>query len=227
MPRFSFDSGVQVVLPDGRTRSLTAYLIPSFLLMLGGLLLVISIFLPYWSMTMFAPQYPQGLKVDVYVNQLTGDVREIDSLNHYLGMPPLDEGGQLERSVSAVAITALGLLLLAGVFVHNKWAAILALPALLFPLIFLADLAFILYQYGHSIDPQSPLGGAIDPFMPPLFGEGLIGQFRTVASAEMGLYLAFTAVFVILIGLWFHRAAYKPVVDAKAEAETAASRSQS
>jgi len=227
MPRFSFDSGVQVVLPDGRTRSLTAYLIPSFLLMLGGLLLVISIFLPYWSMTMFAPQYPRGLKVDVYVNQLTGDVREIDSLNHYLGMPPLDEGGQLERSVSAVAITALGLLLLAGVFVHNKWAAILALPALLFPLIFLADLAFILYQYGHSIDPQSPLGGAIDPFMPPLFGEGLIGQFRTVASAEMGLYLAFTAVFVILIGLWFHRAAYKPVVDAKAEAETAASRSQS
>jgi hypothetical protein len=227
MPRFSFDSGVKVLLPDGRTRSLTAYLIPSFLLMLGGLLLIISIFLPYWSMTMFAPQYPKGLKVDVYVNQLTGDVREIDSLNHYLGMPPLDEGGQLERSISAVAITALGLLLLAGVFVHNKWAAVLALPALLFPLIFLADLAYILYQYGHSIDPQSPLGGAIDPFMPPLFGEGLIGQFRTVASAEMGLYLAFTAVFVILFGLWFHRAAYKPVVDAQAEAETAVSRSQS
>jgi hypothetical protein len=51
--------------------------------------------------------------------------------------------------------------------------------------------------------------------MPPLFGEGLIGQFRTIASAELGLYLAFTAVFVILIGLWFHRAAYKPVADAR------------
>jgi copper chaperone NosL len=100
MPRFSLDSDVKVLLPDGRTRPLTAYLIPSFLLMLGGLLLIISIFLPYWSMTMYAPQYPKGLKVDVYVNQLEGDVREIDSLNHYLGMPPLDEGGQLERSIS-------------------------------------------------------------------------------------------------------------------------------
>ena len=165
---------------------------------------------------MFAPQYPRGLKVEVYVNQLAGDVREIDSLNHYLGMPPLDEGGQLERSVSALAITALGFLLLAGVFVHNKWAALLALPALLFPLVFLADLAFILYQYGHSIDPQSPLGGAIDPFMPPLFGQGMVGQFETTARAESGLYLAFTAVFVILAGLWFHRAAYKPAVEARA-----------
>lgn len=216
MPRFSFDSDVQVLLPDGQTRPLTAYLTPSFLLMLGGLLLIISIFQPYWSMTMFAPQYPQGLKVDVYVNQLAGDVREIDSLNHYLGMPSLDEGGQLERSISALAITTLGLLLLAGVFVHNKWAALLALPALLFPFVFLADLAFILYQYGHSIDPQSPLGGAIDPFMPPLLGQGMVGQFETIASAEPGLYLAFAALLVILIGLWFHRAAYKPVLDARA-----------
>jgi copper chaperone NosL len=218
MPRFSYDSDVKVLLPDGRTRPLTAYLIPSFLLMLGGLLLIISIFLPYWSMTMFAPQYPNGLNVQVYVNQLAGDVREIDSLNHYLGMPPLDEGGQLERSISVVAITALGLLLLAAVFVHNKWAAVLALPALLFPLIFLADLAFILYQYGHSIDPESALGGAIDPFMPPLFGEGLVGQFKTIASAELGLILALTAVFVILLGLWFHRAAYKPIADARSTA---------
>ena len=38
--------------------------------------------------------------MDVYVNHLEGDMREIDELNHYLGMPPLDEGGRLERSIS-------------------------------------------------------------------------------------------------------------------------------
>lgn len=215
MPKFPFSSDIQVLLPNGQTRSLNAYLLSSFLLMLGGLLLIISIFLPYWSMTMYAPQYPKGLKVDVYVNQLAGDVREIDALNHYLGMPSLEEGGQLERAVAVWAITALGLLLLGGVFVHNKWAAVLALPALLFPLVFLADLALILYQYGHSIDPRSPLGGAIDPFMPPLFGPGTVGQFRTAAQAEVGLYLAAVAVVVILAALWFHRAAYKPIADAR------------
>jgi copper chaperone NosL len=217
-----FSSDVKVLLPDGTTRRLTDYLIPSALLMLGALLLIISVFLPYWSMTLHAPQYPQGLTTAVYVNQLTGDVREIDSLNHYLGMPPLDEGGRLERSISAVAIVALGLLLLAGVFVHNRWAAVLALPTLTFPFIFLADLWYILYRYGHSIDPTSPLGGAIEPFTPPLLGAGTIGQFSTVARLEPGFYMAIASVLVVLAGLWFHRAAYKPVVEARQRLQAAA-----
>ncbi|MGQ0604740.1 MAG: cytochrome C [Anaerolineales bacterium] len=212
---FLLDPDVKVVLPDGSTRSLTTFLVPSALLMLAALLLMISMFQSYWSLTMTAPQYPKGLRVDVYVNHLDGDVREVDALNHYLGMPKLDEGGQFERSISLFAIVALGLLLIAGVFIHNQWAAVLALPVVLYPLIFLADLWYILYTFGHSIDPKSALGGAIEPFTPPLFGEGKIGQFGTFAQAEVGLYLAFAAVAVVLIGLWFHRAAYKPIVEAR------------
>lgn len=213
--KFLSDPDVKVVLPDGSVRRLLDYLLPSAILMLAAMLLVLSIFLPYWSMTMFAPQYPQGLRVDVYVNQLSGDVGEIDALNHYLGMPPLDEGGRLERSISVLALVTLGLLLMASVFVHNHWAGVLALPALGYPFIFLADLWYILYTYGHSIDPTSPLGGAIEPFTPPLFGEGAIGQFNTFAEAGPGLWLAVAAVGVVLAGLWFHRAAYKPIVDAR------------
>jgi hypothetical protein len=209
------DPDVKVVLPDGSTRPLETYLLPSALLMLSALLLTISIFLPYWSMTMTAPQYPDGLRVAVYVSHLEGDVREIDSLNHYLGMPPLDEGGRLERSISVVAIVTLGLLLVAGVFVHNQWAAVLALPALGYPLVFLADLWFILYRYGHSIDPASALGGAVEPFTPPLLGAGMVGQFATVAAFEPGLWLALAAAGAVLAGLWFHRAAYKPIVEAR------------
>lgn len=212
---FSLDTDVKVLLPDGTTRRLADYLIPSTLLMLGALFLIVSMFLPYWSMTMTAPQYPKGLRVDVYVNRLEGDVHEIDALNHYLGMPSLDEGGKFERSISILSIVVLGLLLVATVFVHNQWAAILAIPVFAFPLLFLADLYYILYTYGHSIDPQSALGGAIDPFTPPLLGEGLIGQFGTVASLEIGFYMAIGAVLVVGVGLWFHRAAYKPLVEAR------------
>jgi len=223
MKRFlSLDPDVKVLLPDGSTRALTNFLLPSALLMLAALLLMTSMFTPYWSMTMTAPQYPKGLKVDVYVNRLEGDMREIDELNHYLGMPKLDEGGKFERSISVFAMIVLGLLLVAGVFIHNQWAGILAIPALGFPIAFLADLALILYQYGHSIDPDSALGGAIDPFTPPLFGVGKVGQFGTVANAEIGLVLAFVAVGVVLLGLWFHRAAYKPIVDARKRAKASA-----
>lgn len=211
----NLDPDVQVLLPDGSTRRLTDYLLPSALLMLAALILMISMMLPYWSMKMTAPQYPKGLKVNVYVNHIEGDIREIDSLNHYLGMPPLDEGGRLERSFSVIAISALGLLLLASVFVHNKWATLFVLPVIGYPVIFLADLWYILYTYGHSIDPKSALGGAIQPFTPPIFGEGKIGQFGTFASAEIGLWFAVVAVLVTLLGLWFHRKAYKAIADAR------------
>lgn len=212
---FALDPDVKVLLPDGSTHHLSDYLWPSALLMLAALLIIISMFLPYWSMTLKAPQYPKGLTVNVYVNHLQGDMREIDELNHYLGMPELDKGGQLERSISAVAIVILGLLLISAVFVHNQWAAVLALPIIGYPVIFLADLWYILYQYGHSIDPKSALGGAIKPFTPPLWGEGKVGQFGTVANFEIGFYLVIAAVLVVLIGLWFHRSAYKPLADAR------------
>ncbi len=211
----NLDPDVKVLLPDGSTHQLSDYLLPSALLMLGALLLMISMFLPYWSMKMTAPQYPKGLRVNVYVNHLEGDMREIDELNHYLGMPELDKGGQLERSISFMAITVFGLLLIAGVFVHNQWAAIIALPVIAYPIVFVADLFYILYQYGHSIDPKSALGGAIKPFTPPLIGEGKVGQFGTIASFEIGFYLVLASVVVVLIGLWFHRAAYKPLAEAR------------
>jgi hypothetical protein len=218
MKLFNFDPDVKVLLPDGSTRQLLDYLLPSALLMAAALMLMVSLFTPYWSMTMTAPQYPKGLKVDVYVTHLDGDVREIDGLNHYLGMPPLDEGGRFERSIAPLAIVAFGLLLVAGVFVHNQWAALLALPVIGYPLVFLADLWWILYQYGHSIDPESALGGAIQPFTPPLLGQGKVGQFGTIANWEIGLFLAFAAAALVLVALWFHRAAYKPIVDARKRA---------
>ncbi|MBI5032052.1 MAG: cytochrome C [Chloroflexi bacterium] len=211
----ALDPDVKVLLPDGSTHNLADYLMPSALLMLAALMLMISMFLPYWSMKMTAPQYPKGLRVNVYVNHLEGDMREIDELNHYLGMPELDKGGQLERSISFVAIIVLGLLLVAGVFIHNQWAAIIALPVLAYPIIFLADLFYILYQYGHSIDPKSALGSAIKPFTPPLLGEGKVGQFGTIANFEIGFYLVLLSVVLVLIALWFHRAAYKPLADAR------------
>ncbi|TAH48888.1 MAG: cytochrome C [Chloroflexota bacterium] len=210
---------IHVELADGTRRPLNDYLIPNAIFSIAGLILIASTFLPYWRMDMTAPQYPKGLYVNVFVNRLEGDMKEVDALNHYLGMPPLDMGGQLERSLSLFAILSIGLILTASVFVHNRLAVLLALPMLAYPLIFLADLWYILYTYGHSIDPQSALGGAIKPFTPPLVGEGGIGQFGTYSSLEVGFWLAVMAAIVTLIGLYFHRRAYKPVLEAKKRTE--------
>ncbi|GIX48540.1 MAG: hypothetical protein KatS3mg131_2751 [Candidatus Tectimicrobiota bacterium] len=191
------------------------YRLPTLFMGLAGFCLLVSIFLPYWRMTLLAPQYPGGLHVHVYVNRLSGDVREIDLLNHYIGMRPLGEAAQLERSLSIFAIAVLALLLVATVYVHNQFAALLSLPAMLFPAIFLADLAFWLRNYGQNLDPRAPLSSAIKPFVPPLLGEGRVGQFRTVAALDTGFYLAALAALLILVGLYCHRRAYKPLVEAQ------------
>ena len=191
------------------------YVLPTLFLVAAAILIIISIFLPYWSLVLHAPQYPQGLVVYAYLNHLEGDVREIDGLNHYIGMRPLGEAAQFERSISVFAIGALIMLVLAAVFVHSPWSALLTLPAILLPVVFLGDLYFWLSNFGQNLDPNAALSSAIEPFTPTILGEGIIGQFRTVAFADFGLLMASAASILILIGLFFQRRAYKPLVNAE------------
>jgi copper chaperone NosL len=189
------------------------YYLPNILLGTAAVLLLMSMFLPYWKMTLLAPQYPGGLTVEVYVNRLTGDVSEIDGLNHYIGMRPLGEAAQLERAVSMVAVSFLVLLVLAAIFVHSPWALLLALPAILWPFIFVGDMYYWMRNFGLNLDPTAPLSSSIQPFVPPILGSGMVGQFETIASFEIGLWMAFAAVGLILAGLYYQRRAYKPLVE--------------
>ncbi len=208
----------QIIGPRAPAEELAAnrlrYLWPTLCLVSAAILIIISIFLPYWSLVLHAPQYPQGLVVNAYVNHLEGDVSEIDGLNHYIGMRPLGEAAQLERSISIFAITALGLLVLAAIFIHSSWAALLSLPAVLLPIVFLGDLYFWLNNFGQNLNPNAALSNAVKPFTPTILGKGIIGQFSTVAYADFGLLMASAASILILIGLYLQRRAYKPLVEA-------------
>ncbi len=202
---------------DAADRDRQQFRIPTILFVAAALLLLVSIFLPYWEMTLLAPQYPNGLHVTAYVNELTGDIAEIDGLNHYIGMRPLNEAAKLERSISVFAIGALALLVLAAVFVHTKWVVLFVLPAILMPVVFLVDLQYWLREFGLNLDETAALSSAIDPFVPKVLGRGVIAQFETVATPGIGLWLAFLASVLCILGLYYHRKAYKPLVDKKNE----------
>lgn len=191
------------------------FLLPTIILFFAALILLVSIFLPYWNLTLNAPQYPGGLNVELYVNKVLGDVREVDGLNHYIGMKPLGEAAPLERSLSIFIILGIALLCIAAIFIHSPVSLFLSLPAMLYPFFFLGDLYFWMRNFGMNLDQKAPLSGAIKPFVPPLLGEGKIGQFSTVAVWDIGLILSITASVLILIGLYFHRKAYKPLLDAR------------
>ena len=197
------------------------YLIPTLLFVAAAILLVVSIYRPWWRLKLNAPQYPQGLYVTAYVNRMAGNVSEIDGLNHYIGMRPLAEAAEFERAVSVYGIVALALLILGAAFVHTRWAALLVLPALLVPVFFLADLQFWLANFGLNLDPHAALSSSVDPFIPPVLWKGTIAQFSTVPRLLSGFWLAMWSSGLILVGLFFHRRAYKPLVDHTAKPATA------
>ena len=203
-------AGPRVPLTELQSRS-WRYVLPALLLSSARVLLLISIFLPWWRMVLHAPQYPDGLEVVAYVNHLEGDVREIDGLNHYIGMRPLDEAASFERTSAVWMILAMVLLVEGATVIHNRWAALLAAPAVLFPAGFMVDLAWWLNHFGQNLDPHAPLSSSVKPFTPPVLGIGTIGQFKTEASAGEGWWLGVVASLLVLVALWARRRAYLPL----------------
>src|SRR5688572_1633160 len=94
--------------------------------------------LPVWTMTMKAPQYPKGLTLAAYGTRMSGDVSELNILNHYIGMPPL-EAPAFETSVFPLAVAALMLLCLLSPL-HRALRALAVVAVASAPVAMLADL---------------------------------------------------------------------------------------
>src|SRR6185295_5394125 len=57
---------------------------------IGSLLLIILFFVPAWSIYLIAPQYPEGLSMQIWLYKITGQVDIINGLNHYIGMKHIE-----------------------------------------------------------------------------------------------------------------------------------------
>ena len=103
-------------------------LAPRIVLLVAAALLVSTYFFPLWNLTMFAPQYPDGLRLDIYSHTLVGgnhgqDIKEINLLNHYIGMQDLVNESFTEFKWMPFVIGALGLLILRAA-VHGTVVAL-------------------------------------------------------------------------------------------------------
>lgn len=189
------------------------YQLPQWMFAGAAFLLLVSLLLPYWVLNLDAPQFPDGLQIKAHVNRLVGDVTELEGLNHYVGLQSFEDGAVFERSIAVIAIITLSMLVVAALRVHSRWVVVLVLPALVFPIVFMADLQYWLWNYGHNLDPLAPFAAAVGEFTPPIFGPAKIAQFTTLALPGLGFVLAIGASALIGTGLWFHRKAWKPLLD--------------
>jgi nitrous oxidase accessory protein len=169
----------------------------------AAVLVALSASLPLWTMTMKAPQYPKGLRLKAFGTGMVGDVGELNIINHYVGMLPIDPRPALETAMFPIALTiVVALCLLAPL---HRWAHRLAtLATVAMPLGILIDIQWWLYEYGHSLDPKAPI--RLEPFTPLVVGSSRLGNFVTSATISWGIVCLFAAAAVLVASERFRRA---------------------
>ena len=174
---------------------------PRLLIMGAAALLVVSYTLPLWNLTMFAPQYQDGLRLDIYSHTMVGgrggqDVREINVLNHYIGMRDLAVEDFTEFKWMPFVLGALALLFLRAA-VLGKVAALVDVLVLFayFGAFSLWSFGYKLYRYGHDLAPTAAV--KVPGFTPPVFGYRKIANFEVYSYPQAGSYLM-AAVMVLL-----------------------------
>jgi hypothetical protein len=189
------------------------YAWPKLAILAATILLVVSTLFAWWALTLHAPQYPDGLEIVISTNSVTGDVREVDGLNHYIGMMPLGDAASVERMIAPWAITLFVIMGVLAVVLTPRWAPWLAVPIILFPFVFAADLYFWLYRAGHNLDPTAALSSSVKPFTPAILGEGIVGQFSTTAMFQTGWFIAVAGAVLAAAGIVALQRRAKPVTS--------------
>ena len=89
------------------------------LVLLGIVALVTGALLPLWRIQLVAPQYQEGLTLEMYTHKIAAgnggqDLAEINTLNHYIGMKPIAQADFAEMTWMPFAIGVFALLGAAG-----------------------------------------------------------------------------------------------------------------
>jgi hypothetical protein len=148
--------------------------------------------LPIWAVSLEAPNYPkeafpQGIPVFFHFDGFSGEVHEMNTINHYVGMDPMWVGGKFEREIGIYALLLLSLFIILFIAYNKKIFTWLMLIPISLPLLFIADYAYWLYWFGHNLHDWGAF--KIKPFMPTVFGDGKIAQFTTHSYPTIGFYL--------------------------------------
>ena len=159
--------------------------------------------LPLWGFAMSAPQYPdETLYLQIDRTGIGGDVKEIETLQHFIGVRfPTDLP---ELQWATLAIAALTILLIVAAFsgrgrVGRAYRTLCATAFFVFLALSAAVVQVRLYKVGHDRDPNAPIR-ALRNFTPPLVGPVKVGNFTVWSFPHLGAGLLLTASVLSVVG---------------------------
>lgn len=179
-------------------------LFSKLILFIAAVMLGISIFVPIWRIELDAPQYPEGLGLLIYANEIGGDVDIINGLNHYIGMQTLHSENFIEFTILPYIIAGYALLFIINILIARKKALYFTLAAFVFfGIIAMVDFWRWEYNYGHNLDPNAAIIVPGMAYQPPLIGFKQLLNFGAFSVPDIGGWLFIVSGLLILIAVLY------------------------
>ncbi len=201
----------------------------SIIMIIGSLLLLGLFIYPLWNIQLGAPQYPEPLGMNIYINGIKGqsefDIQNIDGLNHYIGMKTLPKSSDMwEFSVFPIVIgsmAALGVIIgLLSFFkkVSPRWFLGWFILMTVLGILGMYDFNAWMVDYGTNLDPnaimklQNPDSTPMS-YKPPLLGHKKLLNFDAYSYPRLGGYLMGLGMLLTLTAFFIGKRSKKNVYE--------------
>lgn len=170
---------------------------------IAALALIATYFLPVWAIYLIAPQYPEGLAMQIWLNKLSGDVEIINGLNHYIGMKNIKVEMFPEfKFLPYIILFFVAYGLAVAISGSKKFLASYCLLLVVFAVAALVDFYMWSYDYGHNLDPHAAIQVPGLSYQPPLIGHKKLLNFDAFSYPDTGGWIVMSAAAVLML-VWF------------------------
>lgn len=185
------------------------------ILAVASLILVFTFFFPLWSIDLEAPQYPEGIGLRIWLNQISGlhpnDLNSINGLNHYIGMKEIVPDAIPELKVMPFIIIFMILFGLVTAYAGKRfWVYSWIVLFLILGAVGLYDFYLWEYDYGHDLNPNAAIKVPGMAYQPPLIGSKMLLNFNAISMPNISFYILVLAVALAVLAL---------IVDSKSKSE--------
>lgn len=164
--------------------------------------LIAVFFLPAWRIDLFAPQYPEGLSMYIWINKLSGDVDIINGLNHYIGMKHISVEMFPEfKYMTYVVIFFMLFGMTAAITGKRKILLAYIIATIIGGLLVLYDLYRWGYDYGHNLDPKAAIQVPGLSYQPPVIGHKRLLNFDAYSFPDAAGWIIIGAG-LLVITIW-------------------------
>ncbi|MGN6352472.1 MAG: hypothetical protein ACTHLB_03740 [Parafilimonas sp.] len=171
---------------------------------LSALLLVLVLFFPIWKIELTAPQYPEGLALQIFAGKIGGDVEIINGLNHYIGMRTLHANDFIEFTLLPYCIIFFAVLVFVTAISNRK--SMLYFTTVLFVIFCIAamfDFWRWEYDYGHNLNAEAPIRVPGMAYQPPLLGYKQLLNFGAFSIPDIGGWIFIAAAALLVLCMLF------------------------